>query len=346
MQARQTHLDALKALGALLIVLHHLSAYGPLADAAYRTAPALADWLYEDARMAVQLFLVLGGYLAMQGLQQLVAGSVADLGRLVLRRYLRLVLPLLAALTLAVASAALARHVLQAEFIPAAPDWGQALAHALLLQNVVGAEALSAGVWYVAIDLQLYTLLAMLLWLGRRHVGPAWILVLALMLVSLLYFNRHENWDIWGIYFFGSYAMGALAWRASHSRRPAFGLALLAVAGALALLLEWRARIAIALSAALLLGFLDWHRHSGRRLPQRLARALHLLGRTSYALFLVHFPVLLLGNALYAMVAQPTPALAWGLLLLCVLVSLALAWVFERRVEAPLNSWFRSRRPA
>ncbi|MEK9804337.1 MAG: acyltransferase, partial [Curvibacter sp.] len=46
MQARQTHIDALKCIGSQLIVLHHFTAYGPLADALHRLAPALAGWFY------------------------------------------------------------------------------------------------------------------------------------------------------------------------------------------------------------------------------------------------------------------------------------------------------------
>lgn len=336
MQARQTHIDALKCIGSQLIVLHHFSAYGPLADAAHRLAPGLSAWLYDYARMAVQIFLVLGGYLALQGLRPAMRGGTAALGRALGLRYLRLALPLIGALALTVATAALARQWLQADFVPAAPGWGQALAHALLLQDVVDAEALSAGVWYVAIDLQLYALLALLLWLGQRGSRPApalW-LVASLMLASLLIFNREAHWDDWGLYFFGSYALGALAGWAARSSHPARWLGVLAMLGLLALWLDWRTRIALALGVALLLGLMQWQ---GR--TPRLPQAVEALGRTSYALFLVHFAVLMLVNALHARLglqhAMAVPlmlALGWA-------GSVALAFVFERWIEAPLGRW-------
>lgn len=338
MHARQMHLDALKAAGAQLIVLHHFSAYGPLADALHRLMPALAGWLYDYARMAVQIFLVLGGYLAVQVLKPAMCRDAATLGRTLLRRYLRLALPFVVALFLAVLTAALARAWLDDDFIPAAPQWGQALAHVLLLHGVVDAEALTAGAWYVAIDLQLYALLALLLWLGQRGArpGPALVLVVGLMLASLLYFNRDEGWDRWGLYFFGSYALGALAWRAARAKRPARWLGLLAGTGLLALALDWRPRLALALGVALLLGLMQWRRHAGRRVPDAVAHPLHVLGRSSYALFLVHFPVLMLGNALYAQLGLHSAGATAALLLGCWLASLALAMAFERRVEAPL----------
>ena len=66
--ARSFFVDLIKLLAAQLIVLHHFSAYGPLAQAVRETWPLLIDHLYSDARLAVQVFLVIGGYLAAQSL--------------------------------------------------------------------------------------------------------------------------------------------------------------------------------------------------------------------------------------------------------------------------------------
>ena len=61
-------IDLGKALASQLIVWHHLAAYGPVADTLHAAWPAWMDWLYDYGRMAVQVFLVLGGYLALPGL--------------------------------------------------------------------------------------------------------------------------------------------------------------------------------------------------------------------------------------------------------------------------------------
>ena len=348
MQGRQTHIDALKCIAAQLIVLHHFSAYGPLADTLHRLAPTLSAWFYDYARMAVQIFLVLGGYLALQSLRPAMRGDAAALGRTLGLRYLRLALPLMAALVLTVVAAALARVWLQADFIPTAPEWGQALAHTLLLQDVVDAEALSAGIWYVAIDLQLYALLAGLLWLGQRGSRPApalW-LVASLMLASLLLFNRQAHWDDWGLYFFGSYALGALACWAARSRHAARWLGLLAALGLLALWLDWRTRIALALGVALLLGLMQWQQRPLHRAEKRQQTMVQALGRMSYALFLVHFAVLMLVNALFTQLGLQDPLAVLLMLALGWASSLTLAWVFERRIETPLNRWISSIRRA
>ena len=59
MASRLFPLDALRATAAQLIVLHHLSVYGPIAEAMHRLFPLLTGWLYDYGRMAVQVFLVL-----------------------------------------------------------------------------------------------------------------------------------------------------------------------------------------------------------------------------------------------------------------------------------------------
>lgn len=365
-KARQLPIDALKVIASQLIVLHHLSAYGPVADALNQTAPVLMGWLYDYARMAVQVFLVMGGYLAAASLaparlhQHALKRPHSPL-QAVIKRYRRLVLPCLAALLLAVASAALARHWMDEAFLPSAPTWAQSLAHVFLLQGLLGHDALSAGVWYVAIDFQLFVLMTLLMWLGQRqHRAPhahatlgsglAQTVMLggvvSLMLASLFFFNRDPAWDNWAIYFFGAYGMGAAAFWAGGSRRPALYLGGLALTGGLALALEFRERIALALGVALALGLWHWGRstpvwHHATRiktiaLPAFAQRLLHQLGQSSYALFLVHFPVLMLGNALFVKLGLSGPNAAAGVMLICWATSVALAQVFERWVEAPL----------
>jgi peptidoglycan/LPS O-acetylase OafA/YrhL len=345
MHSRQTLIDALKLVGAQLIVLHHFAAYGPLADAVGNIAPGLIAWLFDYARMAVQVFLVLGGFLAVQSLASTQFSSAASWLGSLRRRYQRLVLPFLVALLLAMASAALARLWLSDEFIPAAPRLSQVLAHLFLLHGVLEVDALSAGVWYVAIDFQLFVLLTLLLWLGYRLSQimriTKW-LVVVLMLASLFYFNRHESHDNWAWYFFGAYGMGATAYWASQSKHVKLQLACLAGVGALALALDFRLRIALALCVALLLGLSQWQQRtqlSSDDPDTLIKRIVQRLGQSSYALFLLHFPVLMLGNALFAGTALYSPQSAMAVVLLCWLASVGLALLFERYVEAPLARW-------
>lgn len=338
MKNREFHIDGLKILASQLIVLHHFAAYGPLAEALDGATPRLSDWFYDYARMAVQVFLVLGGFLAARSLAPHGNSAMRRPVRLVWQRYLRLVPAFSVALLFTMASSQLARSWLPSDFIPGTPTWREFLAHVTLLNGILDVESISVGVWYVAIDFQLYALMAVMLWLGRGWAKAA---VVGLMLLSLFYFNRNPVWDHWAIYFFGAYGLGAIAYWAARSSRAGVWLLLFATACAAALAVDFRGRIVLALVTALLLGLVQWNSVQGRPLtvemPASWARGLRYLSNSSYALFLVHFSVLMLGNAWFSQLNSASAAWAGLVLLTCWLVSMALALLFVRWVERPLS---------
>lgn len=342
---RSSLIDVLKGLACATIVWHHLAFYGPMSDAAMPLFPGVMAWLYEYGRMAVQVFLVLGGYLAAaslapQGLARFDSASLQ-----ITRRFVRLVVPYAVALVLAVLAAALARPWLDHPSVPGEPSLPQLLANALLLQDIVGQDALSAGVWYVAIDFQLFALSTLLLAAVRELPGlapgqRAWLgrgLVVAATAASLLVFNRLPGLDMWAIYFFGSYGLGMMAFWAVRAERAEPWVAGMALLGGLALALDFRLRILVALVSAL---GLVWALRGQLALPAsngvvRLQR----LGQMSYSVFLVHFPVCLLVNALVHQWwpdAMETNALG---MLLAFTLSLAAGRLLYQWVERPVPTW-------
>lgn len=346
---RSPWLDATKGAACLAIVAHHLSAYGPLPDTVRPFAPQLMAWLYDYARMAVQIFLVVGGYLAAASLAPEGVARFEAAGAQIARRFVRLVVPYAAALLLAVAAAALVRPWLDDPSVPESPQMGQLLANALMLQDVLGESALSAGVWYVAIDFQLYAMAVLLLALARRlSVGAAGraallgrAMVLVLCAASLLGFNRWTDLDAWGIYFFGSYGLGMATLWAVRSRHPGRWLLALALLGAVALALDFRPRILLALCTAGWLAWLAVPALAPR--PSRavaLAAPLRWVGERSYSIFLVHFPVSLVVSAAFAQ-AWPGDSLAHGAGLLAAFgLSIAAGWlVFERVERHSASAW-------
>jgi peptidoglycan/LPS O-acetylase OafA/YrhL len=271
----------------------------------------------------VQVFLVIAGFLA--------AASLAPDGTLrverpvarILQRYGRLVMPYLAALTVCVLVAAVVRPWLDEEVVPASPTLGQLVAHGLLLQDLLGYESLSTGVWYVAIDFQLFAL--------------------ALVLVGLPTCCSVPNGATPGTA--RALAAGGAGARAGRGLAGALQPQRGAGRHGLLLLRHLRPRHA---------GVLDRPRHARQHLAERpraagaggcgraghrlaqphrdgaghgaaagrraapavaVARALaaaavplQRLGRMSYSLFLIHFPVLL---AMNAAVANAGPHGAW-----------------------------------
>lgn len=211
--ARMPVFDFLKAAASQLIVLHHLALYGPVAEAFDDLLPEVSAWFVEYGRLAVQVFLVLGGFFAVRSLAPAGVGVFVNPLALLWKRYCRLVVPFAVAVGLAAVTAAVARLWLSDDMVPDRAGLLQVLAHLLLLHGIVGAESLSAGVWYVAIDFQLFAMMLGLSWLSRRFTVP-WAAPFAVALValaSLYFFNRDADWDDWGLYFFGAYALGAFA---------------------------------------------------------------------------------------------------------------------------------------
>ncbi|MBL8541377.1 MAG: acyltransferase [Betaproteobacteria bacterium] len=329
--------DALKALASQFIVLHHLAAYGPMSEFGSEHAAGLFDWLYCNARMAVQVFFVVGGFLAARTLAPKGVAAFSSPSAVLWRRYCRLAVPYIAAILLSIAVAGVTRDWMDHDFVPAAPTLAQFAAHAVLLHDILRFESLSAGVWYVAIDFQLFALLVAVLCLGRIAHGtkPAmqWaipLLVLGLAIASLFYFNRDPDWDACALYFMASYGLGILAyWTVNRTLSP-FWLVVLVVLAVLSVAMDFRPRLLVALTAALVLAMA-----SGTRTFEhwRPAPWLSFLGRISYSVFLVHFPVCILVNAVVFRYFQADPAANIVGLLVAWASSISAGWLLYEMVE-------------
>lgn len=221
---------------------------------------------------------------------------------LALQRYLRLAPPLGIALLLVLAATFLVGSELaQHDWLSPWPSLSVLLAHLLLLQDVLGVPSLLAGAWYVAIDFQLFMLFALLMHalhrLPPRLREPAAPAVLGVLtLASLFVFSQEPGLDVWALYFFSAYGLGALAAWSAHSA-PArrwwwIAVALLVVDA----LVEPRERPLWALATALALhagGHAAWAVRVGW-----LGRAVRRLSAWSYGVFICHFAVIVLVSGL------------------------------------------------
>ena len=190
----------------------------------------------------------------------------------------------------------------------------------------------------MAIDFQLFALTVLGLTLARRLQSRTaqrapWgmLLVGCMALASLLYFNLHAALDDTALYFFGAYGLGMLAFWAGRSPHARYWLVLLALLGVLALVLQFRGRIAVALVVALWLGVAQawprlqqWPRHAG----------LQAVGQMSYSVFLIHFPVCLLVNAVVSHLWPTQPLVNLLGMLVAFGLSLLAGAVLYRCVEA------------
>jgi peptidoglycan/LPS O-acetylase OafA/YrhL len=346
-------IDVLKVLAAQIIVLHHCVSYGQLALAASLQLPNVSSALFDYGRYAVQVFLVMAGYLAAQSAEKAFAISHAHskvsgsrlVAQLAIRRYLRLVGPYIVALLITIVCAALARQWSVDEYIGQPETIAQVLAHLFLLQGLLGYESISAGVWYVAIDWQLFTALAVIYAVFQRQMVRIGIISI-LIVASLLYFNRHASFEDSFIYFIGSYGLGILAYwasglnaiKASINQASAKKILLaIAIILILSVLHSVWLRNYLALGIAFLLLYAGNRTYSD---PQSwLARVTQWASARAYCAFLIHFAFILLANTALLALHVESPVIGLSLIALVSVLSWIAAAYLYRRVELPIGRW-------
>jgi peptidoglycan/LPS O-acetylase OafA/YrhL len=322
-----------------MIVLHHLAFYGPLSVRAERIVPELSEGLVQYGRFAVQVFFVLGGYVTARHLDREWPNRLGKVLESLVDRYRRIALPYLAALLFALVANWLARQWMVDEAISKPATVEQLLAHVLLLQDLLGHEPLTAGIWYLAIDLQLVTLSVVVSWIVSLSFGQVrgiWLSrygLLALGVLSAFLFNRAPTLDKTALYFYASYAFGlAVAWiESSKIRVWHFALYLVLVLCALGI--HFRGRLFVAAVTALALLF-ALRSTVARRLPNR--PTVRILADSSYSLFLIHFPLFLVVNAAAARWLPEGAGWTTVALLAAYAASVFAGLVFHRHVERPL----------
>ena len=327
-------IDLLKLLAAQLIVLHHLSAYGPMAEAVHSVWPSLVEHFYLDARLAVQVFLVIGGFLAAQS----ITGRTDQQHpvTLIQRRYLRLMPGFVLALCWVTSLVWLLHPLISGDWLVQAPSLHSVLAHLSLLQSVLDAPALSVGVWYVAADFQLYALLVLMAYWFKSSRALS-LGVAALTVASMWGFNRYESLDNWAVYFFAAYGLGVLA---AWSQRSSFDQLVL---GAVLLLGEeslWaapRVRLALALLVALVVAYASLN--AQRLSRHQLNRYGSLLVDSAYAMFLTHFGLIVIFSAGWEYWQLSSPTAALWLCGLAWITSMAAGVVFHLKAEMPFTRW-------
>ena len=339
-------IDFLKVFAALLIILHHLSSYGQMAEDARQFLPGVMTWLFEYGRYAVQIFLVMGGYLAAQSLTR-----TSDIRnprtalKLIFNRYLRLFAPYVVALLITILCAWVTRFWVQDEFVGESETLGQFLAHLFFLQGILGLDSISAGAWYVAIDWQLYAVLAIMFGMFPGFRSLIWVSTI-LIVASLLYFNRLSDYENYFIYFIGSYGLGVLAQLAKNYSDPVvnrLARILIIIIGLVILVSSfdhlWIRNI---LAYFVAIALIVW---GGRAYKDEKHAKMHNLvfsilwgSRRSYCAFLLHFSFILLANTLYiawGMDQRHDGAMALAMMFLALVASWVAANYLYRFVEVP-----------
>lgn len=341
-------IDAIRGVASLVILAHHLLTYVPRTDETLAAIPLLHHVVWWYGGLATQVFLVISGFVGGVSLAR-ATPEAADLGRLLLVRYLRLALPAVATLLFAIVLYAI---------VP--PSWAAfplfdeisapgVLAHVAFLQDVLGYPSLLAGFWYLSIDWQCNAVLSLLIivqdallrrlpGLSRSTQGFAALgLPMLVAVLSLFVWNGAVAHEIYATYFFGIVFLGTLAGLAVAGRIPpaifwAYVAATAVAAGAA--VVQSRPHLAVALTAGVAIYLL------AQRQPVAASRAdslpmLGWLGRISYSLFLVHYPTIWAVTSVARGIGGDAAAASWPSLVAAVAASLVAAVLLHRLVEVP-----------
>jgi peptidoglycan/LPS O-acetylase OafA/YrhL len=338
-------IDSIRGLSALGIACYHIYRYSPLREPANTILPDFCEFLFQHSWVGVQIFLVIAGFVTAYTLRGTKIRQ-ASLGNFCLRRIVRLggpywvVVLLVAGLNYFVVS-------LSGDLsLSGRITWSQLLAQLTFLQDIVGHQNISAGLWFVGIALQ-WGLAFILLFgaadrVSRTWSGGArgeWIVLSAFLLppalLALFVFNLDSSMEKWIIYFFHMPVFGALAWWTLERRIPApvfWAYAAILLAG---VLFEFRIKVVIAVIAGITL----YRAGQSQGIHEWLSfRPLRYLGGISYSLFLIHYPSGWFISNLGQRITGDNPHAAVMWLVLAVLTSIGAAHVLHVWVETPTSN--------
>ena len=348
-------IDAIRGVASLVILAHHLLTYVPRVDETLAALPVLHHVVWWYGGLATQVFLVISGFVGGVSLAR-ATPEAADLGRLLLARYLRLALPAVATLLFALALYAIVPSSWAAFPLFDEVTAPGVLAHAVFLQDVLGYPSLLAGFWYLSIDWQCNAVMCLLIIVqdailrrlpGLSRAAPSRFalshftqglaivgLPMLVAILSLFLWNGAVAHETYATYFFGIVFLGTLAGLAVTGRiSPAFFWAYV-MATAVAAVVQLRPHLAVALVAGVSIYLLS------RWQPSAASRAdslplLGWLGRISYSLFLVHYPTIWAVTSVARGIGGEAAAASWPSLVAAVAASLVAAVLLHRLVEVP-----------
>ncbi len=370
---RLVYIDGLRGAASLAVACYHITRYTPIATAARGFIPEFLQGIFDRGWVGVQVFFVISGFVIAYSVRnaRVTPGYVANYA---LRRSLRLDPPYWTTIAFvlllhAVLHLGLGWVSLLDEPEPLSPplSWWLVLCHVLYIHKINGYDSLSAGFWTLCIEVQFYLLYVTSLGLAQsvgrlfprrksREASDsesqpgAWtptgiclaVALGAFAVASLWVFSvDREKYENWLSFFFYLFFPGCAACWVLTRQVPAvvfwgyFALAvgrLWFVGGleSVGEMFELKAALVTALSI-LVLG------RTGRLTTALNWHWLQYLGRISYSLYLIHFPV---SHFICTAVDRwnngpPSPAISAGVLLASLLASIACAHLLHVFVEAP-----------
>lgn len=346
-------LEVLRFVCALSVLIWHYQHFyfqGSAPVGFVREAQPLYRWLqpfYDTGWLGVQAFWTLSGFIFFWKYAQPVAQGQVGARRFAVLRFSRLYPLHLLTLLIVAALGAFYRHLHGSDYVYAYNDAWHFLLQLFMASDWAGRNqwSFNGPIWSISIEVLVYALFFALSRMGLTR----WWHVLGLMGaaggVYALKLTAHPI--VLCVFFFYLGALTLLAQQALQARPQALrrgmhamGLAAVLAAGALAVSGRLRAMYFVAvLTPVALLILLDLVRPASAR----AASWISTLGNTTYASYLLHFPLQLLLACVTAATGWQAPLASAGFLMAYLVgVFVLAAWVY-RVIEMPAQAWLRQR---
>ncbi len=345
---RFVFVDGLRGLAALAIVIFHIWWYEPDPHPPFASMHWIVDAAILRIRAGVQVLLVISGFVIAYSLRNAWV-TPREFVMFLSRRFVRLAPAYWVALGVIILVDAFCQRAWD---LPSPFDGHVSIprisAHMTFLQDILGHEALSAGVWTICIEMQFYVV-AILTWCLAQYLAnrpdankprPSVLGILTVYapfaFASLFLWRPLESTSPWVIHFFWMFFLGMMAWWTLERTVPHWIFAAIVVVaiGEIAFDREWWYENSVALTTAVLI-------YTAGRL-NRLDKWLNWgwlqhVSRISYSLYLIHFPVChLLTSAGWKLFGDsPDSMQATAILLTSFFASLLAAEVLYFWVEEP-----------
>lgn len=314
------------------------------------TAQPLYAWLkpfYEAGWLGVQAFWALSGFIFFWKYAQPVAQGRVSTWRFAVLRFSRLYPLHLLTLLIVAALGLWYRHLHGSDYVYQYNDWAHFALQLFMASDWPGRSewSFNGPIWSISIEVLVYALFFALCKLGLTRWWQVLGLIGASAVVYALKLTAHPV--VLCVFFFYLGGLTHLAHKALIKRPPshqyaAQAIGLLAVAAGTVLLLSGKLRamfyVAVLTPVALIV-LLDWVKPRSPFAVRWITR----LGNTTYASYLLHFPLQLLLACLTIStgLTMPLHEPAW---VLAYLVGVfGLATIVYRVVEMPAQAWLRQR---
>jgi peptidoglycan/LPS O-acetylase OafA/YrhL len=268
---RLAHVDFLRGLAALAVVYFHLAGSTGLSEQIKYTGIF--------GHLGVEMFFVISGFVLPWSMHR-GAYRLGLLKSFLLRRYVRLFPPYLAAIVLSLLVGA-ATQWTRYDW----PSWSTVLGNVFYISPVINKPWISPVFWTLGIELQFYLFLGVLyrLIIHRSHLWS----ILACLLVTYtgIFWSNTCILASW----FGLFSLGIVTFRylAMEMSLARFLTACAIFTGMISIITGFVSALA-GLTTALTIAFV---RLSPRASASRWSRALGWLGAISYSLYLVHWEI-------------------------------------------------------